>query len=288
VLIRNKVIDEEKITELISKIKSKKELNQISDDFVKNQLFSYLQQKPKAILILDKVKSAKYKLIVKEIRSKLRGLYGQFRSEDMLHVRRDFMEQFKLASKVKRKKILDEILKTHSSTKERLDHYDLLYRKIFAVVGKPKVILDLGAGINPLSFSYMNLRSVDYYAYDLSHDEINLLNDYFFILSEEKKNFFGKAEVLDLLHLADLPKADLCFLLKMTDVLDRGKGHKMTELVIKNIQAKFVVVSFPTFTMSGKKMNFPKRKWFELMCRRLVYSFNSFKFNNELFYIIKK
>jgi len=287
-LIGKHVIKEEKVQELVKKIKSKKELNQISDDFVKDQLFTYFQQKPKAISVLNKIKSTKYKLIIKEVRSRLRRLYGQFRSEDMVHVRRDLIEQFREASKIKRKKIIDEILKTHSSTKERLNHYTNLYEKIFAITKKPKIILDLGAGINPLSFSYMGLRSVEYYAYDLSHDEINLINDYFSILTEEKNNFSGYAKVLDLLHLENLPSADLCFLLKMTDVLDRGKGHKMTEQVIGNISTKFIVVSFPTLTMSGKKMNFPRRKWIELMCKRLGYHYKTLEFNNELFYVIEK
>ena len=287
-LIGNNIIEEDKIIELIAKIKSKKELNQISDDFVKDQLFTYFQQKPKIISVIDKVKSAKYKLIVKDVRAKLRRLYGQFRSEDMLNVRRDLMEEFKVASKIKRKKIIDEILKTHSSTRERLNHYVNLYEKIFAITKKPKIILDLGAGINPLSFVYMGLKSVKYYAYDLSHDEINLINDYFSILTEEKNNFSGYAEVLDLLHLENLPSADLCFLLKMTDVLDRGKGHKMTEQAIENLSTKFVVVSFPTLTMSGKKMNFPRRRWMELMCKRLGYYYETLEFSNELFYVIEK
>jgi len=287
-LIGNIIIEEDKIIELITKIKSKKELNQISDDFVRDQLFAYFQQKPKIISVIDKVKSAKYKLIVKDVRAKLRRLYGQFRSEDMLNVRRDLMEEFKVASKIKRKKIIDEILKTHSSTRERLNHYVNLYEKIFAITKKPKIILDLGAGINPLSFVYMGLKSVKYYAYDLSHDEINLINDYFSILTEEKNNFSGYAEVLDLLHLENLPSADLCFLLKMTDVLDRGKGHKMTEQVIENLSTKFVVVSFPTLTMSGKKMNFPRRRWMELMCKRLGYYYETLEFSNELFYVIEK
>ena len=175
-------------------------------------------------------------------------------------------------------------METHSSTKERLPFYDQLYKKIFKITGEPKTILDLGAGINPLSFSYMNLRKVNYYAYDLSKEEVKILNQFF---KDKKVN--GKAGILDLLNInkvKKLPKAEVAFLFKMTDVLDKGKGHKKSEEVIKAIPAKFIVVSFPTLTMSGKKMNHPRRKWIELMCKRLGYKFKVLEFSNEMFYVM--
>ncbi|MBI2151512.1 hypothetical protein HYU21_02175 [Candidatus Woesearchaeota archaeon] len=70
--------------------------------------------------------------------------------------------------------------------------------------------------------------------------------------------------------------------------MDKGHGHKNSELVIKSLSVKWIVVSFPTLTMSGKKMNFPRHKWIELMCQRLGYMFNLIEFENELFYVIKK
>ncbi|HLC81207.1 MAG TPA: hypothetical protein VJH68_00975, partial [Candidatus Nanoarchaeia archaeon] len=57
---------------------------------------------------------------------------------------------------------------------------------------------------------------------------------------------------------------------------------------LKLIPASFVVVSFPIKTMSGKKMNFPRRRWIELMCKRLGYAFNLIESENELFYVLKK
>ena len=74
----------------------------------------------------------------------------------------------------------------------------------------------------------------------------------------------------------------------MTDVLDKGKGHKTSEEIIKAIPAKFVVVSFATLTISGKKMNYPRRGWIELMCKRLGYEFKLLEFSNELFYVVMK
>ncbi len=137
----------------------------------------------------------------------------------------------------------------------------------------------------------MKLRKLTYYAYDLSVEEVELLNLFFQELHKQNVNFSGHATVLDALQLAKLAKlkeADLCFLFKMTDVLDQGKGHKATEEVMKNIPARVVVVSFPTLTMSGKRMNYPRRKWIELLCQRLRYHYRTLEFENEIFYVIRK
>ncbi|MBU0470945.1 MAG: hypothetical protein KKA62_03425 [Nanoarchaeota archaeon] len=294
-LINNKELAEEKVLLLITDIKKKKELNSISDDFVKNQLETYLQKNPKALSSLIKglnKKSSEYKRIVKEMRALLRRVYGLFRPEGSKE--REYLIK-ELSNKKDQLNIIIKILETHSSTKERLPLYSELYKKIFEITGKPEILADFGSGINPFSYPFMKLTKLKYYAYDINLEEVNALNTFFQQMKKENKNFNGKAEVLDLLKLRGagelkkpaLKKADLAFLFKITDVLDQGKGHKVTEEVIRNIPARFIVVSFPTKTMSGKKMNFPRRKWIELMCERLGYKFKILEFSNEIFYVIK-
>ena len=262
-LIGKTKLDEQKVIELISDIKKKKELKEISDDFVREELFNYFKQNLKKSFSFNQ-KSKQYKETLKKVRAKLRRVYGLFRN------------------KIDYTKSEPEILQAHSSTKERLAIYNKLYHEIFKITKKPKTILDLGCGVNPLSIKYMKIKPT-YYAYDLSKEEVKAINQFF-----KKNEISGKAQVKDILTVKQFPQADLAFLFKMTDVLDQGKGHKTTEKVIKLIPAKFVVVSFPTKTMSGKKMNFPRRKWIELMCERLGYTYNLIEFNNELFYVIKK
>jgi hypothetical protein len=259
------------LNELIKAIKSKKELESLDTKFVKVELDAYFLRNPKEKLALKELnqKSKVYKKIIKEVRSKLRRSYGLFRQEKI-----DFSKDYQ------------ELLNTHSSTKERLKLYPTLYKRIFKITGEPKGILDLGCGINPLSFHYMNLKKVNYFAYDLSKEEIQLINKFF-----KEKKIEGRANVLNLLEvnkIKKLPEADLAFLFKMTDVLDKGKGHKTSEEIIKAIPSKNIVVSFPTLTISGKPMNHPRRGWMEMMCKRLNYSFKVLSFENEIFYVIKK
>ena len=47
------------------------------------------------------------------------------------------------------------------STKERIDYYPKIYSEIFRIAGKPGIIADLGCGVNPFSFPYMNLKKLN-------------------------------------------------------------------------------------------------------------------------------
>ena len=282
------MLEKGKIAALIENIKKKKELQSIDDDFVERYLVKYLHQEPALLKSLQEnfnPKSKAYVSVIKNVRSQLRRVYGLFR--DDAKERKSVVEELLRSPERKRSNLLQQILSTHSSTQERLPIYEQLYSRIFAITGKPKTILDLGCGINPFSFSYMKLKGCGYYAYDLDQEEIGAINKYFALLKKENPSFTGKAMVADILTV-NLPKADLCFLFKMTDVIDQGKGHKRTEELLKKIPARYIVVSFATKTMSGKKMTAPRRSWMEWLCKRLGYEYSILEFPNEIFYVVKK
>ncbi len=287
------MLDNEKITLLTAGIKKKKELRHITDDFVREQLFAYLRQEHKLFRSLQEnfhLKSKSYEIVIKQVRARLRKAYGLFRDDPAK--RRGLIETLLAvpltAPAVAQKKAIDEILSTHASTKERLPIYPDLYAKIFALTGKPGVILDLGCGINPFSYPYMKLRKCTYLAYEINEEEIEALNRYFSLLHRKIPYFDGQASAADIQQMPKIPPADICFLFKMTDVLDKNKGHKATEEMLKRIPAKYIVVSFATKTMSGKKMTAPRRNWMEWLCKRLGYEFTILEFENELFYVVKK
>lgn len=282
----------DKIAELVQEIKIKKELQDLDDSFVKGHLLAYLQKEHKlADLLLKDIskRSTQYKKIIKEVRAKLRKIYGLFRPKETAKKIETLISNLVQDSGYSSKPALKKILSIHSSTKERWEHYSQLYQEIFTLAGRPKIILDLGCGVNPFSIPLMHLKNLKYYAYDLSRQEIFYLKIFFRKLQQKNESFKGYARLLDITkttNLKKLPKADLCFLFKMTDVLEKGTGHKKSEQIIKNIPAKHVVVSFPTLTMSGKRMNYPERKWIELMCHRLGYHYWLLKFPNEVFYVL--
>ncbi|MEK6939508.1 MAG: hypothetical protein AABX31_02160 [Nanoarchaeota archaeon] len=282
------MLDKEKIVFLIKEIKKKRELQAIDDNFVTGHIHKFLQHEPKTAKALQENfnrKSKAYTAVVKNVRAQLRRVYGLFR--DDVKERKRLVEELLVSSKQQRAFLLHKILSTHSSTQERLPSYEELYQKIFSITGKPKTILDLGCGINPFSFSFMKLKECAYYAYDLNQEEIASLNQYFQQLHKENPSVTGKAIVADINKIT-FPKADICFLLKMTDVIDKGKGHKRTEELLNKIPAKYVVVSFATKTMSGKEMTAPRRSWMEWLCKRLGWEYTILEFSNEILYLVKK
>ncbi|MEK6951372.1 MAG: hypothetical protein AABX13_06640 [Nanoarchaeota archaeon] len=316
-LVGKLVLDEEVVERVIQEIIKKKELKSLSKEFVREVLYAFLSQDTKATAFLSVLfgeagqgaaperksskkpgrKSAQYKAIIKHVRAKLRKFYGQYRRSVDAQRIQELVERL-LAGRIVDQHLLRDLLALNASTKERLAIYDELYEKLFQVMGirsqftgRPTSIIDLGCGLNPFSIPWMRLEKLHYYAYDVNEEEITQLQEFFRYLHLLNRRFRGKAEVLDALHLEgllDLKKVDLCFLFKMTDVLDRGKGHRATEAVITSVPARFVVVSFPTRTLSGKRMNVPEKRWVELMCQRLGYTVTVLKFPTEIFYVVRK
>lgn len=268
------------IKELIAKIKEKKEFASIEDSFIEQEIEKCFNQDKKARLAVSegRIRSEEYKKAVKAVRAVLRRIYGVFLTKESAK-REEYLEQARF----------DKILETHLSTRERIILYPHLYQNIFAITGEPKVILDLGCGLNPASYPYMNIKA-EYYAAEISKDDVDFLNKYF-----KKAGIKGKAAQLDLIKavknpqlLNQFPKADVCFLFKVLDEIEAKKGRKRSEELIKAINAKWVVISFATRIVTGKPMKCPERRWLEQMLTRLGYSFKIIKEVNEIFYVVKK
>jgi hypothetical protein len=246
------------LKELIKEIKKNK-YESIPDFIIKEELEKHLH------------KTYKKKQLIKLVRSKLHKIYGTFQ--------------------IKKKKKLqaliedpEKIIETTISTKERLPIYETLYKDIFYITGKPKTILDLASGLNPASYKFLKIKP-KYIAIDINQEDISFLNNFF-----KKHKINGKAMLMkiDKNTLSKLPKSDMVFLFKALDTLEPKKGHKFAELLIKSLKTKYIIVSFPTKTISQKQMRHPYRGWIERMLKRLGFSFKTLIYPNEIFYIIKK
>jgi hypothetical protein len=255
---------------LINKIKSKKYAS-LSSEIIEQEIETFLKKKPKA----------KDKEIIKEVKTRLHKIYGSFQ----------------INKKKKRDSALEElrqnpssidlhrnILETNLSTKERMKAYQTLYYRIFKITGQPNSILDIGAGINPISYPYLECNP-KYTALEIDKEDVDFVNKYF-----KMNNIDGKAELkaINRNNLKDLPKTDITFLFKVIDPLEVKKGHKFTEHLITNLKSKYIVASFSTKTVSNKMMKYPRRGWFEKLLTRIKYKFWIVKTQNEFYYVIKK
>jgi len=221
----------------------------------------------------------------KQVKKRLHEAYGSFQTYKKGKREKLFNEFLK---NPKNLMPLREILSTHLSARERLGHNGEIYEKLFEITGKPTSMLDLGCGLNPLAFPYMKLdKDTRYYAYDLNKEDIALVKDFFQALGIN-----GHAETIDLKDLNKvrmLHPAEICFMLKVLDPLEKSeKGHKLAEEIIMIVTSKcnFIVASFATKTLSGKRMMHAYRGWFERMLERRGFKYTKFNTDNEVYYVI--
>lgn len=267
------------ISEFLQQVKQNKKYKALADEIVLNEIKDYLE-KNKITRIT--------KQDVKKIRNSLHLSYASFQTKHKNKIN-NYLDELK--ENPDNIELTKKLLSATLSTKERLDNYEEIYRKIFQMIGKPSIIIDLGSGFNPFSYPLMNLHKLTYYAYDINNEDINYLNEYFKIMKEKGLN--GKAEVLDVRdknQINNLPSSDVIFLFKLIDIIDKT-SHKPSEELIKDIfnqdEAKYIVASFATKTLTRKQMNHPNRKWFELMLSRNNLKFQTINTDNEIFYVIK-
>ena len=245
--------------EIIEKIKLKKPLNRLDDNFVEGFVndFFKVNTKIKNKYLDNGLKKKDIELIVKSVRNELNKIYGQFWVTDRLE------------------------LKSHRSTSERLQFYDNIYRFIFSITGRPKRVLDLACGLNPLSYNLIG-NDVYFYVTELTDYDCGKLREYFI-----KNNIKGEVIKADLRTFNDFPKVDVCFMFKLLDSIE-SDGHRLAEHLIKSVNAKYIVVSFSTKTTKGRRMNYPQRGWFERMLNRLGLKYEIHYESNEVFYVVKK
>lgn len=275
---------------LINEIKSKKELKGLDDAFVLKRLNDSIKHNP---LLKDKLKSEKnkkhllknkaIKQLIKDIRAYLRLAHGMFQTKEsnkiskLLESLKGITDEQGLLSKDS----LDQhkkILKAHRSTKERLNQYSTIYNKIFQITKEPKSILDLGCGINPISCIFIN-HPVKIHSRELSRDDIDHLKTYY-----EIAGIKGSIKQTDLLTERKFPKADICFMFKVVDVLEnqkRGVIHNLLDI----IDVRHIVISFATKTLGGKTMR-TKRTWFTNTLKHKRLKYETISTENEIFYVI--
>jgi 16S rRNA (guanine(1405)-N(7))-methyltransferase len=269
--------------DILRKVKDHKKYRSISDSVVEKEI--------EEVLRVDSKMGDKE--LVKEVRKILHRLYSSYQTGKK-GKRDKYLERLKILVSDKNKDgeefdaLVSEMLSITLSTKERLEDYDEIYSKIFSITGKPKRIVDLGCGMNPLSFPLMGLSKLEYFGYDIDIDDIRFLNEYFKVMAGS--GLKGKAEVLDvrdLIKIGKIPKCDVVFMFKLVDLIDSGKNKVSEELIAGLLgKAKWVVVSFATRTLTRKSMRLGERRGFEKMLERVGLKWERFSTGNEVFYVV--
>ena len=177
------------------------------------------------------------------------------------------------------------ILKLHASTKERIPVLNNFYRQIFEITGQPKTILDLASGLNPLTYFWLPKKSIRYLALDIDQEQNDFLRSVFRLL--KVKNV--KIKTGDVFAARTLPRADVVFLFKILPLL----AHQQKESLLKllgNLRCQYLVVSFPTKTVSGKEKGMAEfyAKQFEELIKQKPWQVTKILFPTELVFIVNK
>ena len=280
-IIYGKKISKEKINLIINEVQAKKEYSNFSEKYIIKYMQHLLKKKSKVLEFIsseqdiEEIKKKKiFQNLIKEIREKVRRIYGVY-----------ITKKYNKKEEYLAEKNIELLLKSHLSTKERFSDYKEIYGKIKELTEEPKTILDLGCGLNPLSQKYIG-EYLEYNASDISEKDIKFLKQAY-----AKFGFKGNLFRADLSEEKELIKlnkykTDWCLILKALDPIEESNQNISYKLV-PAIKSRWIIVSFPTLTVSQKKMRNPRRNWFEKILIRTNKQFNTFETKNELFYIIK-
>ena len=179
---------------------------------------------------------------------------------------------------------LERMLSRHASTRERLPltRMDALYAKLFETTGRPRSVLDLACGINPV---YLGARGIRTTGVDISGEAVAVVNAF-----GSNYGLPVDAVCADLL-CGGLPRDrhDVALLFKALPLLERQQAGAAAR-VMGGVNAGYLVVSFPTRSLGGKNVGMAAHytQWMEarLPANRAVAG--RFETENELFYILKE
>lgn len=255
-------------TELLRKIRSKKEFSKIPLGDVK--------------LILDNFNCDDYSDSekIKLTRALLQKNYTSFLSRQLF-------------SSKAQKQNEEWILNKHISSRERLDFYDELYKRIFIEYKNKKIsIVDFGAGVNGFSYNILEryLKKPFYLGIEAIGQFTDLMNNYF-----QKNKINAKAVHASLFNLERMRKLALdtknprvAFFFKVANPLESLKRNYTKDFLLEIVPLfdKFVL-SFATKSVF-KKENFKATgKWLVNFIEDSFRVLDKFEFGNEKYLVIQ-
>jgi 16S rRNA (guanine(1405)-N(7))-methyltransferase len=182
------------------------------------------------------------------------------------------------------KEVCRSILESHASTRERLPILQDFFERLFAITGKPQIILDLACGLHPFSIPWMGLApGTEYRAYDLNRPRVDFINHFL-----PRLGFLPLAEHGDILLHPPQVKADVAFFFKEAHRFEQRKRGCNREFW-QALNVHFLLVSLPTSSLSGRHDLLEQQ-------RRLVYAtlegqpwhVQELLFDNEIVFCVDK
>lgn len=190
----------------------------------------------------------KKKEVDKAARKKLHQIYGAYFSQGSASA-------FEKTVKDKPEKLAEiktfcrELMDLHSSSQERLEDLSTFYAMIFEITGVPERIVDLACGLNPLSYPWIHEQGlISYVGYDIDKKTTRLMNDLLASFGYPANVHFNDV----FLSVPEYKENDVVMLLKALPCLEQQEKGISIKL-LSEIQCQFLVVSFPSKSLGGKR-----------------------------------
>ena len=140
------------------------------------------------------------------------------------------------------------IMETHHSTRERLPLLDTFYPRIWEVTGRPRAVLDLACGLNPLAVPWMDLPpDAHFYAYELHERRAAFLARALALLGVAGGSF-----ARDILVQPPAERGDVALLLKEIHRMEKRRRGIVLPL-LDALNVRWIVLSSPTRSRSGRR-----------------------------------
>jgi 16S rRNA (guanine(1405)-N(7))-methyltransferase len=182
------------------------------------------------------------------------------------------------------RQVCETILASHISTRERLPFLGDFYRRLFRITGVPKRILDLACGLNPFAYFWMGLPAeAQYYAYDIHHPRVNLINQFFSGLGVK-----GIALHQDILVHPPQEAAEVAFFFKEIHRFEERQPGCARGFLL-SLPVRWILVSLPVQNLSGRYNLLEKQR--RLMRRILTgldWHTEEVLFENEVVFCLQK
>lgn len=144
-----------------------------------------------------------------------------------------------------------ELMRRHDSTRERLPLLDTFYEQIFAVTGRPQVVLDLASGLNPLALPWMNLeRGAAFFAYEINRQRVDIL-DRFFTRWAAPAGITGQAHFQDILIDPPTQPGDVALVMKEVHRMEKRRRGCVLPL-LDVLAVRWLVITLPAHSRSGR------------------------------------
>jgi 16S rRNA (guanine(1405)-N(7))-methyltransferase len=139
-----------------------------------------------------------------------------------------------------------DVLRSHASTRERIDHLTSFYVGIWAHTGVPQRLLEIGCGLGPIALPWMGIGSATYLATDVDRRVLAPVRDFLELVGQPHSVWASDA-------VTDPPSddADVALLLKLVPTLDRQDPSASARL-LKALHVRHAVVSFPARSLGGR------------------------------------